>query len=229
MVDSSLIIGPNQERVQYPILAAESSHCMLGRWRLPRDNFPDDTESRAFQRYHSDSPRLPFWYGRRRYVGGLAIALAMLVGGIVLYLVLSNGEPTYVIVPGDTPADSPTPVATTDVLDVFDFLATVSEWQTTTIPARVDHSLATGASHAYVFDSQPDVEWCLSVAVDGLADLSVEFEHTAEDEVVTIDTDCAPGSYAVEQSVTFLGDGPYALVLRSGTTSGGYTFWLLPD
>ncbi len=202
---------------------------MLNRWRLPRDNFPDDTERRAFQRYRDDGRYARFslrgWPLRR----WLAFAVPLLaVTAAVIYLVLPEAEPTLVVVPGDTPATLQDPVQALDAV----FPSDVTDRRTIRLPARITDQLPVAHRRGYFFNASAGVTWCLTVDADPGFVPSVSFFGVADGSLVTEVGDCAPesGALAVELLITFQQDGPYAVLVadEAGLTGGAYTLRLIP-
>ncbi|MCL4879978.1 MAG: hypothetical protein KJ064_25205 [Anaerolineae bacterium] len=191
--------------------------------RTPRDNYPDDYESRAYQHYQeSFHPGIFMWL--REFSSYLMFAVWVFIfagmGLLVAWIALPPQEPRIVIV---TPAFSPTG----DIMG--DFPADVSQ-QFITVPARIDHVLGLGQKHGYRFFLDPGLTWIMTVYSDGTLDPQLSL-YGPDGVIIQLDDDS--GGDGISSQISFQApvSGQYALLIQSagdGSSSGGYTLTVMP-
>lgn len=133
--------------------------------RLPRDNFPDDTESAAFQNYQAGkqgrSWHLPFNWRNWALYGGLGVVVILLSLGIfAIYeqVATSNGAsnaPVSTLPPTEIP-----------IVIQGDFPSQVTQIFIN-IPARIDDILPQATSRGYTFHADEGVEWTFTIEAEG--------------------------------------------------------------
>ena len=188
--------------------------------RLPRDNFPDDTESAAFQNYRNEDLRrswhLPFNWRNWLFYGGLGIFILLLSFGIFAFY-----EQIIVSIEA-TPTPVPTPTAIPIVIR-GEFPPQVPQIFIN-IPARIDDSLAGGSSLGYTFHADPGVQWTFTVATDGW---TPQIDFYGESGQLLGSSTAVSGQPA---SITYFinQEDIYAIHLQSADgLSGGYTLEIM--
>lgn len=121
-------------------------------WGLPKDNFPDDTESRAFQNFRELNPqptlpRKPVVKSRRWVWGIAGLFLLLGLGGVGLFVAIGLNNNTE----GDpSPQPRPTLVRLPSNTMGGDF-PPLAEQLIIKVPGRVSNVLMPSALHGYTF------------------------------------------------------------------------------
>lgn len=204
---------------------------MLDRWRLPPDNFPDDTESYAFQNYRHEGNRLiyllstllPYW--RLILAGGV---LALGIGVVAAAISWLGAEPTVVVIPRTD--ITPTPIGDLLLQLNGDFPPIITERQVISVPARIQDDLPFGTGRGYVFWGRAGVAWRITVESDGSFDPIVTLYGPPNGVFLISNDDRSPGEISSEIISTFATDGLYAIAVQSadGASGGAYTMTMLP-
>lgn len=214
---------------------------MLNRWRLPPDDFPDETETNAFQNYREDRGRvgeiLSLIFGSRQRLLAAIVVIGLLVGAIWvgLYFLLPEPSPKVVIVPSDNgngdEVVSDDPLPTTVVAEVVsgEFPTDVAQ-QLITVPARIDDSLAIGTRRGYTFYAEAGVTWEITVFGATGFDPVISLYGPPGGRLLDSNDDRAVGDLASELRVTIQQDGNYAVMIEGagGVSGGGYTLLIVP-
>ena len=191
---------------------------------LPPDNFPDDYESRAYQRYHpAFKPGMLHWlrYEAPRLM--LALVPLSIVGtAFILTLVfLPAPAPRVVVITVEPIANLQTPMPA-------EFPVPATQQQVITLPARVDHDLPFAEKHAYRFWLEPGLTWTFSViTIEGM--MPVISLYNPQGLIISQQQSTAP---SVSMSYTPTEEGQYALIVETaggGATAGGYTLRIMPE
>ncbi len=186
--------------------------------RLPPDNFPDDTETHAFQNYDSPTFRrlTGLYHGRRWLLPAAGFLVTAVVVILVMQWVMNRGSDT----PDNTPVSSPTyPTPRPDPLQLLngDFPSDITDRQSILVPARIDDTLPAGNQRGYVFYAPSTTEWCIIVEADaGLPSISL---YGPPDGVFTSTVTGAA------LTATFQEDSLYAVVVGNVQF---YTLLILP-
>ncbi len=190
--------------------------------RLPRDNFPDDTESAAFQNYRSGQTarqwRIPFNWRNWVLYGVLGLLIILLSFGIfVLYEQFAVG-------PSATPTPNPTPTPIPIIIEGI-FPPQVPQTFITT-PARIDDSYIEPNSRGYTFHMNPGKQWAFILSTDGNWTAQIDLYGEGGQILATATTSGnqpATITYFVSQ------EDIYAIHLQSSDgLSGGYTLEVMP-
>lgn len=199
---------------------------MFNRWRLPLDNYPDDTETVAFQNYSEGTSsrvwQLPLkWRQWLIYAGLGVIALLVGLGALFVYRSLTDGtEPTTVNLPSSTTTPIP-------VVMQGNFPSQVPQIYIN-VPARIDDSLVGGQILGYTFFSNAGITWVIELFPDtssGLAPRITLYGNDGQQLVANeqVVNDRVTITYFVEN------EGLYAILLEGiSGSSGGYTLRILP-
>lgn len=191
--------------------------------RLPADNFPDDTETWAFQNYSETSILKRRLLARQWVINGIALLIVVAIVGLMGYVVFLRDdelETTTVVVPHASPTPSPDPL---QVLS-NDFPAEVVDRQIITLPARIEDTLPTGGRRAYVWSARPGQVWRISVwstdTLDPVLRLLGPTGLLMEDAVI--------GDNTAQMLAQFDQESVYALLLEA-VSGGSYTVSILPE
>lgn len=209
---------------------------MLNRWRLPPDNFPDETETNAFQNYQENRGRigevLSILFGSRERVLLTAGIFVALVGGVWLglYMLLPQRTMEVVVTAEGTISVNtvePSPVLADTVGG--DFPPNVSQ-EVISIPARIDDSLAFGTRKGYTFYAEAGVTWEITVFGATGFDPAISLYGPPNGQLMASNDDRPAGDLASEIRVTIQQDGSYGLLVEGsgGASGGGYTLLIVP-
>ncbi len=200
---------------------------MFKRERIPKDNYPDEYESRAFQHYR-DSFRPGVLLLLRTWSSHLLFAalvfLFAALGLSVAWIALPPQDPQIIVV---TPAFAPSPVG-----DVGgDFPADVPQTFILT-PAKIDHEIFIGQRHGYRFFLQSGISWTFTVTPNETFDPMMSL-YGPDGVLVSLSDDVQTG-VDLRSQFTFTPptDGQYALLIESTPdqqTAGGYTLQIMPN
>ena len=211
---------------------------MLNRWRLPPDDFPDETETNAFQNYRADRGRIgevfSILLGSRQRIfitasGFIAIVVVIWLG---LYVILPTPTKEVIVTPdggqvavGDTLEPSPIIVEPME----GDFPADVLQ-EVISIPARIDNSLAFGTRAGYTFYAEAGVTWKITVFGATGFDPAISLYGPPTGQLLANNDDRAGGDFASEITMTIQQSGNYAVLLEGsgGASGGGYTLLIVP-
>jgi hypothetical protein len=188
---------------------------MFTRWRLPRDNFPDDTETRAFQDYHQDTAKTKGKNLRRRFwlIGIFSVFMVGLVAGSLLALVLLGDE-------AEDNGQSPPVFVTASPVLAFPSAETPMM-----IPARIDNTLAAGEEHRYAFFAES--EWTWTIQIDSELPATLNVTHA---DGTPLNTSEIIAQSPQQIQLQFEEDGVYSLSLQwdNATTDGSYNLSIMP-
>jgi hypothetical protein len=205
---------------------------MLKRWRLPQDNFPDDTETRAFQHYREGKapprfhfPELSFLRRVSWKIAGLGIAfIGVMLLGVVAVFMWSEPRERFVVVTGapTAPADLPT-------IPIGGDFPTDAAQQFIRIPARIEDSLLSGQRRGYTFVAKPGFTWQIIV---------VPYENSGFDPVLSLygpdgiiidfNDNRVAGDKTAQIDLTVEREGVYAVLLEGAQGTGGGYILLVP-
>lgn len=192
--------------------------------RFPKDNYPDDYESRAYQHYkESLQPGILLWV--RDSSGYMIFATLVFIfagmGLLVAWIALPPQEPQIIVV---TPAYTPTPVG-----DIQGDFPVDAPQQFITVPARVDHAISFAEKHGYRFFLDPGLTWTLNVYSDGVFDPQMSL-YGPDGVIIQLDDDGGSDGLSSQMSFQAPVSGQYGLVIQSsgGSTAGGYTLTIMP-
>lgn len=200
---------------------------MFSRWRLPPDNFADDTQSSAFQNYREPTPNPARSFWRQRRVWGaltLIFLLGVLSGTFLLSLLRNDGESARVS--GSEPAAT---VNTTSSA-AFDekFPAPAANRLFVTLPARVSNLLTPAAPDGFLFYARDNFiarTWRIRIYSDFAPRITL---YNAAGDLFTesslVRTSAWEVSFSLEQT------GIYAILVESTDplVAGAYTISILP-
>jgi hypothetical protein len=209
----------------------KSYQYMLNRWRLPPDNFPDDTETYTFQHYRGDTNRL-VWYWRvfSKYQRTVIIASVVGLGllGIIAFVWWPKSDTSFVVVPAGTEP----PAVPGDLLQLLggDFPREITDRRVITIPARIEDILPVGAGRGYVFRTQAGITWRITLESDGSFDPVLALYGPPDGVFIAENDNRGPGDPTSELILPFTGDGLYAIAFKSsdGVSGGAYRLVVLP-
>lgn len=194
--------------------------------RLPPDNYPDDYETRAYQRYHPNfKPGVLHWllYESPRLMLAFVPLSIVATAFLLTLLFLPERPPRVVVVTSEPQVDTlqtPMPV---------DFPVPAEQQQILNIPARVDHELGFGERHAYRFWWEPGFTWTIRLlTVEGM--VPVVSLYNPQGLIIDQEID-TQGSYNIAISYTPTEIGQYAVIVETsgGVTAGGYTLTVMPQ
>jgi hypothetical protein len=195
--------------------------------RLPPDNFPDDTQTVAFQNYREGQARSRFrlpnirWRQWSAYIGAGLVAIVFSIGLVLLYQNVFDDsiDPTLTAAP-------PTPTEQSLVMR-GDFPAGVSQ-RFITIPARIEDTLPGGFSRGYTFLAYQGVTW--NITIIGGEGFQPRMNLYGPDGSI-ISRSEAPSAGQNASLSHFIDDsGLYAILIEgANNTGGGYTFIALPE
>ncbi len=193
--------------------------------RLPSDNFPDDTETSAFQNYSEDTVLQRRLWARRWMVNAAALLIVLVIVGVGGYALFwrDDNEPeiTTIVVPHSSPTPSPSPLQ----LLGPDFPVDGVEQQAISIPARIEDSLFTGGRRGYAWYASEGVSWQISVWGQDTFDPFLQLYGPPGGGVLMEDSAADDG--VAEIVIRFDQAGVYALLIEA-TTGGSYTLSILP-
>lgn len=203
---------------------------MFNRGRIPKDNFPDEYESRVFQQYRETFQpglvlKLREWSSQLLFAG--LVFLFASLGLSVAWIALPPEELTIIIV---TPDYTPAPPAESGDI-AGDFPAGIPQ-QFIQVPAKVDHEVfSVGERHAYRFILEPTLTWTFTVTGDGNFDPKASL-YGPDGVLVQMNDDIQIGVDLRSQfTYTPPARGQYALLIESTgdrPTTGGYTLQIMP-
>jgi hypothetical protein len=210
---------------------------MLNRWRLPPDDFPDETETNAFQNYRDDQGQFgevfSLLFGSRQRIlitAGVFVGIVAVIW-LGLYMVLPTPTKEVVVTPdGGSVAEEtiiPSPVLAEAVGG--EFPAGVPQ-EVISIPARIDDSLAFGSRMGYAFHAEAGLTWQITVFGATGFDPVISLYGPPSGQLLANNDDRGVGDLASEITVTFQQDGNYAVLLEGsgGASGGGYTLLIVP-
>ena len=193
--------------------------------RLPLDNFPDDTESIAFQSYPDVVYESPIRSVLQRHWRWL-----ISIGGLVSVLVIivtqfptadDPSEPIPTSIEGSTENINTVPTPQPEPLVMIGNMLPVEVFDRheINIPTRIDDFAALGVQRAYVFFSPATITWQIGV-LGAQTDFSIELYTT----------NTTTPEFATNTMTAVLTEGQlYAVVVSSLTNNSGYTFTILPS
>lgn len=194
--------------------------------RLPRDNFPDDTQTTAFQTFTDGRKRpklrLPVHWRRRVGIGaGILAALVALIILLPMLGLVDRGANT-----GDLETTIPAPTEIS--LFMFgDFPPTVAQ-RYINVPARIDDGLPAGQSRGYTFLLEAGTTWEIQVFAG--PDFLPRINLYGPNGDILARTEAAAVGQTAGLTYTVGDSGLYAILLEGAqTTGGGYTFTMMPQ
>lgn len=205
---------------------------MLKRWRLPPDNFPDDTETRAFQHYREGKapprfrfPELSFLRGSSWKIVGLGIAfIGIMLLGIVAVFTWSEPRERFVVVTGapTVPADLPT-------IPVGGDFPTDAAQQFIRIPARIEDTLPAGERRGYTFVAKPGFTWQIIVVPNNGSAFDPVLSLYGPDGIIRdINDDRVEGDVTAQIDLTPEREGVYAVLVEEASGTGGDYILIIP-
>jgi hypothetical protein len=203
---------------------------MLKRWRLPPDDFPDDTETRAFQNYRDGKvpSRFEFHFKWRPWRTAILFILLAVIAGLIGAFVLWWTEPgeQIVIITG---VPTMLPDIPAEPLD-GDFPADVPQ-QFIRIPARINDHLVAGERRGYTFFARAAFTWQITVEPQESSSFDPILSLYGPDGVVIDFNDNRTAEDRASQlTLVVEHDGAYALLLEGarGISDGAYALSILP-
>lgn len=200
---------------------------MLKRWRLPQDNFPDDTETRAFQHY-KDGKQPPHWHIPNWQFENLKIRLLAAVFVIIVIIsaiavfVWSEPRERFVVVTSAStvPADLP-------AIPVGGDFPTDAAQQFIRIPARVEDTLPAGQRRGYTFVVKPGFTWQIIAVANG-SDLDPVLSLYGPDGIIMdFNDNVTEGDTSAQITLTVQQEGVYAVLLEGAQgTFGDYVLFV---
>ncbi|MCI0710981.1 MAG: hypothetical protein L0154_12560 [Chloroflexi bacterium] len=195
--------------------------------RLPPDNFPDDTQTAAYQNYREGQApsrfRLPtiHWRQWRAYIIAGLIAIAISIVLVLLYGTFSDNNVN--------PTDLPPPPTPTEQSLVMrgDFPVNVSQ-QFITAPARIEDTLPGGVSRGYTFLAYQGVTW--NITLVGSTGFQPRMNLYGPDGSILSRSEAPAAGQNASMSHFVAESGLYAILVEGANNTGGdYTFILLPE
>ncbi|MBI5931668.1 MAG: hypothetical protein HY862_20330 [Chloroflexi bacterium] len=200
---------------------------MLKRWRLPQDNFPDDTETRAFQHYKEGKqpPRfhLPEWRNWRLILGATVfVGIVVVAAGLVF--VWSEPRERFVVV-----TSVPTLAADLPSIPVGGDFPTDAAQQFIRIPARIEDTLSSGQRRGYTFVAKPGFTWeIIAIPDDGSALDPVLSLYGPDGIIMDFNDNLAEGDTTAQITLTVQQEGVYAVLIEGARGSSGDYILLVP-
>jgi hypothetical protein len=205
---------------------------MLKRWRLPQDNFPDDTETRAFQHYREGKapprfhfPEFSFLRGASWKIVALGLAfIGIMVLGIIAVFVWSEPRERFVVVTGvpTGPADLPT-------MPIGGDFPTDAAQQFIRIPARIEDTLPAGERRGYTFIAKPGFTWQIIVVPNNGSAFDPVISLYGPDGIIRdFNDDRVAGDVTAQIDLTPDREGVYAILLEGASGTGGDYILIVP-
>lgn len=205
---------------------------MLKRWRLPQDNFPDDTETRTFQHYKEGKrpprfrmPEQGFGGWKTILVAGLFVAIVIIAALAVL--VSSEPRERFVIV-----TSSPTLGVDLPTMPVGGDFPTDAAQQFIRIPARIEDTLQPGLRRGYTFIVKPGFTWQITAVPNEGSTLDPVLSLYGPDGIIMdFNDDASPNESTAQITLTVQQEGVYAILIEGaqGTFGDFILFVPAPD
>ncbi|GIK62514.1 MAG: hypothetical protein BroJett018_03080 [Chloroflexota bacterium] len=204
---------------------------MLKRWRLPQDNFPDDTETRAFQHYKDGKQpphfHFPGWrLGNWKPIAAATLFVAIVIITAILVFLWSEPRERFVVVTSAStvPADLPS-------IPVGGDFPTDAAQQFIRIPARIEDTLQSGQRRGYTFVVKPGFTWQITaVANDSLLDPVLSL-YGPDGIIMDFNDNATENETSAQITLTVQQEGIYAVLLEGANgSSGDYILYVpVPD
>lgn len=191
-------------------------------WRLPKDNVPDATETRAFQQYRG---RHSFGFSlnlQQFFVLGVLLGAVIFIG-IGVYFLLPEAEPAFRVVPnGNIILPEPTTDPLRNVPTVLP--ETISDRLGIRIPARIDNTMQPYGSRLYAFYAEAGLTWNITItASQGFAPTVNIYDPRGAIVANSL------GNQEANLVIPIIEEGTYTLLIEDTFGRGGrYTLWVLP-
>ncbi len=201
---------------------------MLKRWRLPQDNFPDDTETRAFQHY-KDGKRparfhLPEWrLGSWKILLTASLFVGIVIVTAIVVLVWSEPRERFVVVTSAAtlPADLPS-------IPIGGDFPTDAAQQFVRIPARIEDTLQSGQRRGYTFVVKPGFTWQIIAVSDDSALDPVLSLYGPDGIIMDFNDNVSPDVTTAQITLTVQQEGVYAVMMEGAKGSFGDYVLIVP-
>lgn len=210
---------------------------MLKRWRLPPDNYPDDTESEAFQQYQegqvSPTPSQRFirflWQHTRLTLALVGIGIASLVA--LVWSLWPEHDIQTIILPNEAPTQANhTPLSIDTLVQEVggDFPVSITDRQAIRIPARIEDQLMGGQARGYVFQAPSSITWRIALSSDRSWSPLIKLYGPSNNQL--LNENGSQGTFTAEITTTLHEGGLYSISIESidGFSGGYYTLTILP-